>query len=353
MKIDQIETPALLLDLDKMKKNISQMSKILENSKAKLRPHFKTTKTLEVVKLQLENGAKGVTCSKISEAQVLVDAGIKDILIANQIVQPSKIERLTQMAKQTHLIVCVDNAENIKQISQAAQKQNSTIFMYIELEVGMKRCGVETKEQFLELAKLIESLPNISFEGIQAYAGQLSHEADIEKKKTEVEKTITFVKSVKEYLEENGIAVKEVSGSSSCTSMYKAASNLYTEIQAGSYIYMDAALKPCNLPFESSLFVLTTVISKNHDRIVIDCGAKSLGLDQVYPIFLGFESNQVSLSEEHFSIYGNSIKQTLNDKVMLIPGHCCTTVNIYDKLYLIQNDEVIAECKIAGREKSI
>lgn len=353
MKVSEIETPALILDINKLKHNMNVMNSCIADSNAKLRPHFKTNKTLEIVKLQMQNGAKGITCSKLSEAEILVNAGISDILIANQIVQPSKIKRLAELAKKTHLIVCVDNEDNILELSRAAIEEGTTIFIYIEYEAGMKRCGVESKEEFLHLAQLVTKCDGLVFEGIQAYAGQLSHEENVSYKEKEVEKTVKKVKELKEYTENFGITVKEISGASTCTSFLKAASGVYTEIQAGSYVFMDAALSGCSLPFLSSLFIETTIISKKSDRIVIDTGAKSLGLDQCYPIFLNYENCQYSLSEEHFSIYGQNLGGKIGEHVRLIPGHCCTTVNIYDKMYVIDKDNIIDEWKIDGRGKSI
>lgn len=353
MKIYELETPALCVDMDLLQENMKIMDTRLTNSSARLRPHFKTSKTLEIVKLQMTNGAKGITCSKLGEAEVLADAGIPDILIANEVVQPSKLRRLAELAGQTHLTVCVDDEANIRNLSTAAVTAGTVIHLYIEYDVGMKRCGVSTKEEVLKLAELIRESEGLTFDGIQAYAGQLSHETNTEYKAAEVAKAVESLKELKDYLESRDIPVREISGASSNTSDLKAASQLYTEIQAGSYVFMDAAFKECKLPFRNSLTIASTVISKSSDRIVIDCGAKCLGLDQCYPIFKGYENRECSLSEEHFTIHGNDLSANIGDKVFLLPGHCCTTVNLFDEMYVTKGDEVIGKWKIEGRGKSV
>ncbi|MEY8353157.1 alanine racemase [Lachnospiraceae bacterium 54-53] len=353
MKIFDLETPALCVDVEKLQSNINLMNSLLSGSQARLRPHFKTNKTLEIAAMQMKSGAKGITCSKLGEAEVLAAAGIPDILIANQIVQPAKISRLAALAGRTRLTVCVDNPENIKALSKAATAANTTIYLYIEYEVGMKRCGVETKEEFLQLAGQIQESSGLVFQGIQAYAGQLSHETDYDYKVREVQKTTDSVRALKEYTESRGIPVKEVSGASTNTAALKASGAVYTEIQAGSYVFMDAAFKDCSLPFAQSLSIVSTVVSKGKGRIIIDCGAKSLGLDQCAPVFQGYETNTCSLSEEHFSIYGENLSADINDKVIIIPGHCCTTVNIFDHIYATSQEEVLEKWEIRGRGKSI
>lgn len=353
MNIYELETPALCVDMDLLQKNMKLMDERLQNSSARLRPHFKTSKTPEIAKLQMANKAKGITCSKLGEAEVLADAGIPDILIANEIVQPSKLKRLAELSKKTRLTVCVDNEENIRNLSTAAVLAGTIIHLYVEYDVGMKRCGVSTREKFLRLASLIQKSEGLTFDGIQAYAGQLSHETDAHHKAEEVEKVIADLKELKAYVESHGIPVREISGASTNTSALKAASQLYTEIQAGSYVFMDAAFKDCGLPFSNSLTIAATVISKSHDRIVIDCGAKCLGMDQCYPILKGYENQKCTLSEEHFTIHGSHLPANIGDKVFLIPGHCCTTVNLFDEMYVTKGEKVIDKWKIEGRGKSV
>lgn len=353
LKLSDIETPALVLDLDILEENMKILQSFLDGQPVKLRPHFKTSKCVEIVKKQLAMGAKGITCSKLSEAEVLTDAGVPDILIANQIIQKSKIERAAEYAKRTRLTLCADQKQNILDLDEAAKKAGSTIHIYIEFDVGMNRCGVSTYEAFYELARLVSRCPHLSFEGIQAYAGQLSHEEDVEYKKAQIIAIEEKLAGLKQYVEDRGIEVRQISGGSTNTSLFKAGHGVYTELQAGSYVYMDAAFQNCSLPYRNSLFLLTTVISKAPDRIILDAGAKGLGLDQVLPICKGYENQKYGVSEEHFGIYGSDLSAEIGDQVWMIPGHCCTTVNLYPQMYVKRGDRIVDIWTVDGSLKSV
>lgn len=353
MKINDIETPAMIVDLETMTQNMEVMdSFLIGNPKVKLRPHFKTSKTTEIAKMQMQRGAVGICAAKLSEAEVLVEAGIPNVLIANEVIQRSKIERMVELAKKTHLIVCVDNKENIMEISELAEKAKAEVFLYIEYDIEMHRCGVSNYEDFYRLANLIDSLPGITFSGIQAYAGHMSHISDLDYVKDKVDEYEKILVGLKEYLQDRGIAVKDISGASTNTARYKAGHGVYTELQPGSYIFLDKAYEPCNLPYKNSLYLLATVISKSSDRIILDVGTKGLGMDQVLPECIGFENKEYVFSEEHLAIQEGS-KANIGDKVKIIPGHCCTTINLYKKLYVVVGEEVINIWDIDGSLKSV
>ena len=171
MKISGLNTPALVLDINILKANAEAMKSILENTSLKLRPHYKSHKCASIAKWQIKNGAIGMTCAKLSEAEDLCDVGIEDILIANQIVEPAKIRRLADLANNCRLTVCVDSIENVNALSAAAKNCGSTIHCFVEYDIGMQRCGVVENEEVLALAKHILSSDNLEFDGIQAYAG--------------------------------------------------------------------------------------------------------------------------------------------------------------------------------------
>lgn len=352
MKISDLETPALILDKRIFEANMEKMDRLLEGTPMRLRPHYKSSKCAEIARIQIKRGAVGITCAKLGEAEDLVKAGIKNILIGNQVVQPSKVKRVGSLANDCYLIVCVDDADNIRELSKAAAENNSVIHCLVEYEVGMKRCGVETYEEALALAKLADSLEGLEFEGIQAYAGHMAHEHSLEVRKAETERIEKEVKGLKKYLEDNGLEVREIGGGSTGTIEQKPKDTVYTDIQAGSYIFMDNAYRQLNLGFENALFVLTTVISVKKDRVVTDTGVKSLGMDQGGPVFLGVpEGSEISMSEEHGAAYcEHNFK--INDKLRYIPGHCCTTVNMFDEIYVIDGDEVTDCWKITARGKA-
>ena len=179
MRVEQLQTPALILEKKIFERNIQAMQTLLRDKTLQLRPHYKSHKCAAIARTQIQNGAKGMTCAKLSEAEDLADAGIEDILIANQIADPQKIRRAADLAGVCRLTVCVDNEENIHALSRAAKNAGTVIHCLIEYEIGMERCGVTDPEQVLKLAKCIASQPNLHFAGIQAYAGHASHMTEL------------------------------------------------------------------------------------------------------------------------------------------------------------------------------
>ncbi len=349
MDISRIETPALILDEDIFCKNREEMKKLLKGRKLSLRPHYKSHKCAAIAKMQIEDGAKGMTCAKLSEAIDLADSGVEDILIANQITDAKKIRRMADLAGDCRLTVCVDSTENIKMLSAAAKEAGNTIYCYIEFEIGMKRCGVDTKEEVLTLAKEITEAENLCYSGIQAYAGHISHEVSEEERKKLTDENTKKIKELVSFLEENGIDTENISGGSTGTAEIKAKDDLYTELQAGSYMFMDDRYKNLDVPFKNSLFVLTTVVSKKDGLTVVDAGVKTCGVDQGMPGIVGNKAKEIVASEEHFQLHGLGKEVNLGDKMMLIPGHCCSTVNLHDKIYLVKDGKVVDRITITGK----
>lgn len=349
MKIQNIPTPALIVDKTIFDKNALAMKELLKNSKLKLRPHYKSHKCADIARMQVEGGAVGLTCAKLDEAIDLIDSGVENVLIANQIVDPSKIAKLAYLAKCCKLAVCVDNEQNAVAISNACKLAGSTVYFLIEYEVGMERCGIANKEDILALAKVIKGLDNVEFEGIQAYAGHISHVESLEDRRLAISENYAKISELIGYLSKNGIEVKTLSGGSTGTSVIKAKEGLYTELQAGSYLFMDSTYSELNLPFENSLFILSTVVSVNGNIAVVDAGVKSCGVDQGMPKCVGFETKKIVASEEHFQLHFPSKKLKVGDKVLLIPGHCCSTVNLHDKIYFVKEDKVVYRVPITAR----
>ncbi|HYE84362.1 MAG TPA: DSD1 family PLP-dependent enzyme [Clostridia bacterium] len=353
MKIQNIETPALLLDIDIFNNNVNRIMERLKDKTVKLRPHFKTHKCTAISKILIEKGAKGITCSKLSEAEVLAEAGIQDILIANQIVDPVKIERLTQLCKKSKITVCVDCKENIEKLSEIAGKNGVVLFCLIEFDLGMSRCGVDTFEEVLELAKTINASDSLEFEGIQAYAGHNSHVLDKEKREKTAMILENKIADLIKYLNDNDVKINQISGGSTGTSYIDANSDIYTELQAGSFVYMDQEYIRLNPGYNCALTVLSSVISVHKDRIVTDTGAKSCTTEQGLPTVRELPEAPISLSEEHGTIKVKDHNYKLLDKIAYIPTHCCTTINLYDKMYIVRGDDVLEVYKVDGSFKSI
>lgn len=325
------------------------MDRILENSTLKLRPHYKSHKCAALAKWQIKNGAIGMTCAKLSEAEDLCDIGIGDILIANQVVDPAKVRKLADLARNCRLTVCVDDTENISALSLAAKNCGSVIHCLIEYDIGMERCGVTKKEEVLGLVKHILSCDNLVFDGLQAYAGHISHIEDINTRKKMTAGNYNKLKELISYLKDNGIEVKTVSGGSTGTSEIKAAEGLYTELQAGSYLFMDSTYRSLSLPFKNSLFVLTTVVSKREGLTVVDAGVKTCGVDQGMPALYNGQAGEIVASEEHFQLHNYTEKCEVGEKIRLIPAHCCSTVNLHDKIYLVDGDEVVDRILVTAK----
>lgn len=341
MRIENLETPSLIVEEKVFYKNMQTMKKLLEGTSLALRPHFKSHKCADIARLQIKNGAKGMTCAKLSEALDLADAGIEDILIANQIVQPQKIERAARLADACRLTVCVDNAENIAALSKAAQNVGSTIHCLIEYDIGMQRCGVIEDSEVLRLAEIIGGSKNLTFDGIQAYAGHISHMVDLNERKQKTAENSFKLKNLLSLLEKKNMPAQIVSGGSTGTAQIKTKEGLYNELQAGSYLFMDSTYKTLNLPFENSLFILSSVVSRRDDLTVIDAGVKTCGVDQGNPDIVGAEVREIVASEEHFQLHGLSVNKEIGDRVLLIPGHCCSTMNLHDKIYIVDGGKVV------------
>ena len=349
MKIANLETPALIVEKKIFDKNAQKMKDLLQNSNLALRPHYKSHKCASIANFQIKNGAKGMTCAKLSEALDLADAGIEDILIANQIVEPQKISKAAFLAKACRLTVCVDNEENVDALNNAAKNADSIIHCLIEFDIGMERCGVTDPQKVLSLANKINEKSNLQFEGIQAYAGHVSHMEDIAERKQYTENNNKKLKDLLKLLGENEIKTNIVSGGSTGTAEIKAKEGIYNELQAGSYLFMDSTYATLNLPFENSLFILTTVVSRRGDITVVDAGVKTCGVDQGMPAVKDASVCEIVASEEHFQLHGLSKNLKVGDKVLLVPGHCCSTVNLHDKIYIVDDGRVVDRIAITAK----
>ncbi len=352
MFLNQIETPALIIDEAVFQENMAKMTALLHGGSLILRPHYKSHKCADIALRQIGEGAKGMTCAKLSEAEDLVDAGIEDILIANQITDPRKMARAAQLAALCRLTVCVDDAENIRALAKEARHVGSVIHCYVEYDIGMRRCGVSTHEEVLSLASAITKEEGLTFDGVQAYAGHISHEASSEERRSFVKRNGDDLRHLLQKLEQAGTPARELSGGSTGTSREKREEGLYTELQAGSYLFMDATYRTLDVPFENALFILSTVVSASEKRAVIDAGVKSCGMDQGIPALKDLSADEIGVNEEHFVLKNPSRKLARGERVLLIPGHCCSTVNLYDKIYLVKDGKVTGRLFVTARGKS-
>lgn len=351
-RVQEIQTPALLVEKSLLEENLQQMDRLLAASPMALYPHYKSHKCPQIARMQLARGAAGITCAKLSEAEDLAAAGIETIVIANQIVQREKLARLAELAQRCRVTVCVDCPEHILMLEQAMAKRDAMVRVLVEYDVGMGRCGVDRPEDFLALAQLTDRQPHLRFEGIQAYAGQLSHEVDGANRQRELSKIEETVRQLKSFVESHGLPVDHVCGGSTGTAGDKPADTAYTQLQAGSYLFLDATYQTLGLAFRPALFLLMTVLSVKDDHVVLDGGVKSLSMDQQPPSFPDFPGARVELHEEHTLLSVPRGCLNLGDQVRCIPDHCCTTVNLHDQLYLVEGETVLDLWKVTSRGKA-
>jgi len=350
----QIETPALLIDLDLLEENIETMARYMRDKRARLRPHFKTHKCLAIAHKQIAAGAKGITCAKLGEAEVLASSGIRDILIANQVVEPAKIARLAGLAhSDTKFGVAVDTLENIEDLSRAALRVGSTLNVLVEVDVGMGRCGVHTADDVLMLVRGIEKAKGLCFEGIQAYEGHLQNVQDPDERRRGVAKMVDVIAGIKTQLQTHGVSVPEISGGGTGTYDMTGDNTPWTEIQAGSYVFMDTLYNRLGHPFRNSLTILTTVIHKRHGFAVTDAGLKVCTVEHGLPEIKDMPDLKIQkgLSEEHGKIVDEKDALSYLQKIEYIPSHCCTTANLHDRYYCVRKDILEAVWPVDGRGK--
>ena len=355
----ELDTPALLIDLDKMEANIQTMADYFATVNTMLRPHMKTHKTPIIAHKQIAAGAIGVTCAKLGEAEAAIHAGIRDVLIANQIVGAQKIARLINLAKHSEIMVAVDNPQNVQAISEAAVAKGATVRMLIEVNIGMDRCGVESGKPALKLAEQIRQSPNLKFEGLMGYEGHTVTKPNRAERDAIAREAMQRLVDAKQYVEKHGVEVAIMSGGGTGTFNITGSIPEMTEVQAGSYIFMDSTygnVEGVGDQFDCSLSVLATVVSRpDPNRIIVDTGLKVLAKEFGIPQPIGVNGVELTgLSEEHGKIQVSDTNVSLEpgDKLEILPTHCCTTVNLHDRYYGIRNGIVESVWEIAARGKA-
>ena len=358
--LEAVDTPALLLDLDAFERNISRLAQAVAGSPVRLRPHSKSHKCPVIALRQLAGGAVGVCCQKVSEAEAMVFGGVPDVLVSNQIVGAPKISRLVSLARLARVAVCVDDPENVSVLNQAAVAFGVRLPVLVEIDVGMNRCGVEPGEPALALAKQIATCAGLRFGGLQAYHGAAQHIRDYTRRKEAIDAAGEKTRRTVELLRRHGLTCEMVSGAGTGTYRFEAGTGIGNELQAGSYVFMDADymknLKPDGTPgseFEHSLFVYATVMSRpTKDRALLDAGLKALSVDSGMPVVAGKpDVEYIRASDEHgkLTLHDPGRALPLGSKVRLIPGHCDPTVNLHDWYVSYRNDRVEALWPITAR----
>ena len=349
----EIDTPALLIDVPAMERNIAKMANFAKIQGVDLRPYIKTHKSTILARKQLASGAVGIGCATLGEAEVMAAAGIGDILIGNQLAGSEKVGRLMSLAKQARIIVAVDNYKNADELSAVARAQGASLRILIELDIGLKRCGIKPGEDAVLLAKYVDAAPGLEFCGFMGYEGHLQKLAEPRERAGRVKEEVGWLVRTAEMARASGLKAEIVSAGGTVTYEETGRMSGITEIQPGTYIFMDNNYYSRLPVFERALSVLATVISCPDDNyFVIDAGSKAISLESGLPEVKDLPGAKfVSFWEEHgkVALEEPSLGPKIGDKVEVFPSHVCTTVNLHDRYFALEDDQVVAVWEIDAR----
>jgi 3-hydroxy-D-aspartate aldolase len=336
MAFTDIDTPSLVVDLDAFERNLDIMAQRASEAGVRLRPHAKTHKSPWVALQQIARGAVGICCQKVSEAEIMVEGGVHDVLVSNQVVGTAKLDRLAALNQEAKVAVCIDHIDAVAEISAAAAKHGVTIDTLVEIEVGGGRCGVAPGAEALNLARAIADDKHLNFAGLQGYHGTAQHFRSLVERREAIAEATRLTAETVDLLSQDGLACEIIGGAGTGTFEFEAASGVYNELQAGSYAFMDAdyARNRDAGIFEHALFVCAAVMSRpNEQTAVVDAGHKAASIDSGLPVPWGLAvSEMTGMSDEHGVIDITMVneKPARGDKILLIPGHCDPTVNLHD-----------------------
>jgi D-serine deaminase-like pyridoxal phosphate-dependent protein len=348
MRKSDIDTPALLLDLDVVEENIAAMAAYFRDRPQKLRPHFKTPKTPEIARRQLAAGAIGITAAKVGEAEVLARAGLGPILIANQIAGAIKIDRLFAVAARVETIATVESEFNIRELEDGSLRAGRSIDVIVEVDTGMHRCGAESPEETVDLVRRIRRGP-LRYRGIMGYEGHAVLVPDAAKRVATARDALTTLARHVEALRTAGLPPEIVSAGGTGTYDIAGSWPEVTEVQAGSYVFMDGAYRTVRPDLgRPALSLLATVIARRGDRAIIDAGMKSLTNEFGPPQGRDVPVKVARLSEEHGHLATGDLELPPGTKIEIVPSHGDTTINLHSEYYVMRGGEVVAIWPIEG-----
>jgi 3-hydroxy-D-aspartate aldolase len=341
MRLAEVDTPALLIDLDAFEGNLQRMAAFARKAGIRMRPHAKTHKSPDIAKRQIALGAVGVCCQKVSEAEAMVDAGIGDVLVTNEVAGAAKLARLAVLAKRATVGVCVDDIDSVAELEAAADAAGSMLDVLVEIDVGGRRCGATPGDAAARIAERVAGARHLCFAGLQAYHGSAQHVRAAAERRERIAHAVACVQETQRALRAAGLEARMVTGAGTGTYENEAASGVYNELQAGSYIFMDADYAR-NLredgglfdAYQHALFVHATVMSAPApDRRVIDAGLKTFAIDAGMPTPWKLDGAVYHRpSDEHgiLDVSACDRPPARGSTVLLVPGHCDPTVNLHD-----------------------
>lgn len=362
MLISELETPAVIVDLDVMDRNLSRMADYCRQHQLLLRPHTKTHKIPELAKRQLASGATGITVAKIGEAEVMLNAGITDMLIAYPIVGQEKTTRLARLAGEARISVSVDSEEAARGISEAATRQGTKVGILLEMDVGFGRCGLGVESDLVTLAQKITALSGLEFRGLMFFPGHFG--VAPEERAAMRNHVNEFLERVLEAFSRSGLSLAIVSGGSTPTAYEGSLFHGVNEVRPGTYIFNDrntVAVSACSLE-DCALSVVVTVVSTAvPGHAVVDGGSKTFSYDRFqWGDGRGFgivkedpaaEVERFSEEHGHLNIQQSARRYRVGDRLSIIPNHVCTTVNMHDEIYGVRGERVEEVWRVEGRGK--
>lgn len=365
MSLNDVETPCLIVDLDALERNIRKMGDYAKAHGMRHRAHGKMHKSVDVARLQQElGGAVGVCCQKVSEAEVFARAGVTDILVSNEVRDPTKMDRLARLPTYgARIIVCVDDQANVAELSRAALRRGTTLDCFVEIDCGAGRCGVTSASAAVEIAQAIDAAPSLRFAGLQAYQGAMQHIESYEEREAKLAAAVDLVREVVEALKAVGLEPETVSGGGTGSYYFEAASGVFNELQCGSYAFMDAdygRIRDRNGEridkgeWENALFILTSVMSRaKAGKAICDAGLKAQSVDSGLPVVYGRDDvRYVKCSDEHGVIEDLGEALAINEKLRLVPGHCDPTCNVHDWYVGVRGEKVETLWPVSARGKA-
>jgi D-serine deaminase-like pyridoxal phosphate-dependent protein len=360
-----LNTPVLVLDLDRLDRNIAAMQAKVEAHGIALRPHAKTHKSVDVARRQIEAGGVGVCCAKIGEAEVMVGGGIAGVLITSPVAAPAAIVRLATLAARAEsLMATVDNPEVARRIDVALTEADAHLDVVIDVDPGIRRTGVASAESAVELAGVIAGCPRLSLRGVQFYCGMQQHIEEFAARRAAIEGRTDYLRGVIAALSDAGFTPEIVTGSGTGTHAIDLALGVFTELQAGSYVFMDTQYLDCDLdgsgepPCETARQVDARVVSANHaGRVTIDAGFKSLSTDGGSPrVSDGAAPDTMFafMGDEHGALIAPEIGARLRpgDAVTLVVPHCDPTVNLYDNFHVVHDSTLVDIWPVSARGRA-
>lgn len=365
MDLSEVQTPCLVIDLDALERNLRRMGDYARAHGMKLRAHGKMHKSADVARLQQSiGGSEGICCQKVSEAEAFIRAGITDVLISNQVRAPAAIDRLARLpALGARVAVCVDDIANVAELSAAAGRHGARIDCLVEIDCGARRCGVTDAPAAVEIARAIRAAGGLRFTGIQAYQGALQHMERHADRQAKFDEVRARVRDTLDALRAAGIPCDTVTGGGTGSYELESTSGLYTELQCGSYAFMDAdygrirdasGQRLDRGEWENALFILTSVMSHvRPGRAIVDAGLKVQSVDSGQPVVFGRDDVEfLGCSDEHGTVSDPEGALKVNDRLRLVPGHCDPTVNLHDWLVGLRGDTVECLWPVTARGKA-